>query len=105
MHLPGCWETDINGNKQTTPKSFKVLVDLLVKRRSTLQANVPTSESMWRLSEQKCTYLFTLDKLDSEFAQVQHQLTQPQTTERTAKLTPAELGHKWGRLSPLSGPT
>lgn len=63
------------------------------------------AESMWRLSEQKCMYLFTLDKLDSEFAQVQHQLTQPQTTEGTARLTPAELGHKWGEAKPLVRPT
>lgn len=60
---------------------------------------------MWRLSEQKCIYLFTFDKLDREFAQVQHQLTQPQTTEGTARLTAAELSHKWGEAKPLVRPT
>lgn len=61
------------------------------------------ADGMWRLSKQKCIYLFTFDKLDREFAQVQHQLTQTQTTEGTARLTAAELGRKWGKLSSLSG--
>lgn len=50
-------------------------------------------------------YLLAFDKLDREFAQVQHQLTQPQTTEGTARLTAAELGCEWGEAKPLVRPT